>query len=73
MRESNGLAVRGTLRLLQRGDITIEQGIEIVNMWIECTARKAYKEGQLDGKRQKQSIQKHTAEEWAIIRDLGCS
>lgn len=48
MNESNGLAVRGTLRLLQRGDITIEQASEIVNMWIELTAKKFYSEGVLD-------------------------
>jgi hypothetical protein len=51
MAECNGYAVHGTLRLLQRGDITIAQASEIVNMWIEITAKKFYSEGVLDGLR----------------------
>lgn len=47
----NGFAVKGTLNLLLRGDITIEQTEEIVNMWIEITAKKFYNEGVLDGLR----------------------
>ena len=49
MSENNGYAVRGTMSLLQHGDITLEQTIEIVNMWIELTAKKSYAEGKLDG------------------------
>ena len=51
MNENNDYAVRGTMCLLQRGDITIEQTVEIINMWIELTAKKFYAEGELDGRR----------------------
>ena len=47
----NGYTVRGTMYLLKRGDITIEQTVEIINMWIELTAKKFYAEGELDGRR----------------------
>ena len=63
----NGYAVRGTMRLLQRGDITLEQTIEIVNMWIELTAKKSYNEGELDGRRSNQKSEK----EWQVMRDYG--
>ena len=39
------------MSLLQRGDMTLEQTISIVNMWIELTAKKFYAEGELDGLR----------------------
>jgi hypothetical protein len=54
MSESNGYPVHGTLRLLQRGDMTLEDATETVNLWIESTARRFYTEGELDGKRQGQ-------------------
>lgn len=48
---SNGYCVRGTLDMLVNGKMDIDQAVEIVNMWIEVSARKGYKEGELDGKR----------------------
>ena len=67
MSENNGYTVRGTMCLLQRGDITLEQTIEIVNMWIELTAKKFYSEGELDGLRRNKKSEK----EWQTIRDMG--
>ena len=67
MNENNDYAVRGTMSLLQRGDITLEQTIEIVNMWIELTAKKFYAEGELDGRRSNKKSEK----EWQTIRDMG--
>ena len=67
LNENNGYAVRGTMRLLQRGDITLEQTIEIVNMWIELTAKKSYAEGELDGRWSDQK----SGKEWQTIRDMG--
>ena len=67
MSENNGYAVRGTMSLLQHGDITLEQTIEIVNMWIELTAKKFYAEGELDGRRRNKKSEK----EWQTIRDMG--
>ena len=64
---SNDFTVRGTMRLLQRGDMTLEQTIEIVNMWIELTAKKFYAEGELDGRRRNKKSEK----EWQTIRDMG--
>ena len=63
----NGYAVRGTMSLLQRGDITLEQTLEIVNMWIELTAKKFYAEGELDGRRSNKKSEK----ELQIIKDMG--
>lgn len=63
---SGPFAVRGTMRLLQRGDITLEQTVEIVNMWIELTAKKFYAEGESDGKRL-------AKKDWQRIRDMGMS
>ena len=67
MNENNGYAVQGTMRLLQRGDITIEQTVEIINMWIELTAKKFYAEGELDGRRSNKKSEK----ELQIMRDMG--
>ena len=67
MSEDNGIAVRGTMSLLQRGDMTLEQALEIVNMWIELTAKKFYAEGELDGSRSNKKSEK----EWQTIRDMG--
>ena len=67
MNENNGYAVRGTMYLLKRGDITIEQTVEIINMWIELTAKKFYAEGELDGRRSKKKSEK----ELQIIKDMG--
>ena len=67
MNENNGHAVRGTMCLLQRGDITIEQTVEIINMWIELTAKKFYAEGELDGRRSNKKSEK----ELQIMRDMG--
>ena len=67
MNENNDFAVRGTMRLLQRGDITIEQTVEIINMWIELTAKKFYAEGELDGSRSNKKSEK----ELQIIKDMG--
>ena len=67
MNENNGYAVRGTMSLLQRGDITLEQTLEIVNMWIELTAKKFYAEGELDGRRSNKKSEK----ELQIMRDMG--
>ena len=55
------------MSLLQRGDITLEQTLEIVNMWIELTAKKFYAEGELDGRRRNKKSEK----EWQTIRDMG--
>ena len=63
----NGYTVRGTMRLLQRGDITLEQTIEIVNMWIELTAKKFYAEGVRDGLKCNKKLEK----EWQVVRDMG--
>lgn len=70
---SNDFAVTGTLRLLQRGDITLEQAKETVDMWIEITAKKFYSEGVLDGLRRNnkscpQRAQRHTTRH---LNDLG--
>ena len=59
--------LRGTMSLLQRGDVTLEQTIEIVNMWIELTAKKFYAEGELDGRRSNKKSEK----ELQIMRDMG--
>ena len=67
MSENNGYAVRGTMCLLQRGDMTLEQTISIVNMWIELTAKKFYAEGELDGRRSNKKSEK----ELQIMRDMG--
>ena len=64
---SNDFAVRGTMSLLQLGDITIEQTVEIINMWIELTAKKFYAEGELDGRRSNKKSEK----ELQIMRDMG--
>lgn len=48
---SKPYAVKGTMNLLLSGAITVEQATETVDMWIELSARKGYKEGVLDGKR----------------------
>ena len=48
-RAMNENKLRGTMSLLQRGDMTLEQTISIVNMWIELTAKKFYAEGIIDG------------------------
>ena len=67
MNENNDYAVRGTMSLLQRGDITLEQTIEIVNMWIELTAKKFYSEGIVDGL----SKNRESTKTWQIIKDMG--
>lgn len=51
MSESNGFAVKGTLDMVANGKMDIDQAVEIVNMWIELTAKKFYAEGELDAKR----------------------
>ena len=67
MSENNGYAVRGTMRLLQRGDMTLEQTTSIVNMWIELTAKKFYAEGIIDGL----SKNRESTKTWQTIRDMG--
>ena len=64
----NGIAVKGTLNLLLRGDTTIEQTTEIINMWIEITAKKFYSEGVLDGLRRSHRDEKHPTRH---LNDLG--
>lgn len=61
MNESNDFAVQGAMHLLQRGDITLEQAAEIVNIWIELTARKFYNEGALDGMKVNRGKKSHQA------------
>ena len=67
MNENNGHAVRGTMCLLQRGDMTLEQTLEIVNMWIEITAKKFYAEGIIDGL----SKNRESTKTWQAIKDMG--
>ena len=67
MSENNGYTVRGTMCLLQRGDMTLEQTTEIVNMWIELTARRFYTEGVRDGLK----CNKKSEKEWQVVRDMG--
>ena len=64
---SNDFTVRGTMYLLKCGDITIAQTVEIINMWIELTAKKFYAEGELDGRRSNKKSEK----ELQIIKDMG--
>ena len=67
MNENNDYAVRGTMSLLQRGDITLEQTVEIINMWIELTAKKFYAEGIVDGRRRN----RESIKTWQTIKDMG--
>ena len=67
MNENNGFAVRGTLNMLLLGRTTLELTTEIINMWIELTAKKFYAEGVLDGLRRNKKSEK----EWQTIRDMG--
>ena len=67
MSDNNGYTVRGTMCLLQRGDMTLEQTIEIVNMWIELTAKKFYAEGIIDGL----SKNRESTKTWQAIKDMG--
>lgn len=63
---SNQYAVLGTMQLLANKAITTQQAEEIVNIWIEATAKRFYAEGMLDGKRSKVSLS-----DWQRIKDMG--
>ena len=47
----NGYPVRGILHMLAEGSATLDQTVEIVNMYIEHSAKKCYAEGVLDSLR----------------------
>ena len=67
MSENNGYAIRGTLNMLLLGRTTLEHTTEIINMWVEQTAKKSYAEGELDGRRNNKKSEK----EWQTISDMG--
>lgn len=49
--ERNGFAIKGTMDMVSTGKIDLDEAENIVNMWIELTARKFYAEGVMDGLR----------------------
>lgn len=70
--EENQFAVHGTMRMLEHGDITLEQATSIVNIWIELTAKKFYSEGVLDGlRRNTKTCVQRSSEAHQRLCDLG--
>lgn len=67
----NGFAVLGTMRMLQEGNLTLIQATEIVNMWIELTARKFYSEGVTDGLRRNKLSHQTSPEAHQRLCDMG--
>ena len=64
MSESNGYPVRGILHMLADGSSTLDQTVEIINMYIEHSAKKCYAEGVLDSLKRPQRAEKD------VVRDV---
>ena len=60
----NGYPVRGILHMLADGSSTLDQTVEIINMYIEHSAKKCYAEGVLD------TLKRTHKEEKDIVRDV---